>query len=152
MYVLDSCELVSLACVLFIRSLVVEFPMILSLTASGIHSDLSSLYVCIWYATIHWSTINTWAMRFFFAFMLQEFDSIFKERFSIERTLIVDDYILKPRWESSKFNIFDLHSHFESLSWKSSKRMMLMTMMMVRVSMVSYRKSYNRIICASLCF
>lgn len=113
MYVLDSCELVSLACVLFIRMLVVEFPMILWLTANGIHSDLSSLYVCIWYATIHWSTINTWAMRFFFAFMLQEFDSIFKERFSIERTLIVDDYILKPRWESSKFNIFGLHSHFE---------------------------------------
>lgn len=124
MYVLDSCELVSLACVLFIRMLVVEFPMILWLTANGIHSDLSSLYVCIWYATIHWSTINTWAMRFFFAFMLQEFDSIFKERFSIERTLIVDDYILKPRWESSKFNIFGLHSHFECFMLSLSRSLM----------------------------
>lgn len=51
-----------------------------------IHSNLSSLCVCIRYATIHSSTINTWAMRFFFAFVIQEFDSIFKEWFRMENT------------------------------------------------------------------
>ena len=69
---------------------------IFSIAHSAIHSDLSSLCVCScirYAATIHSSTINTQAMRFFRCFCtFKSLIAYSKSNFEW-RTLIVDDYI-----------------------------------------------------------